>query len=202
MQIKFVPQRRDGGLAVTLLGELLILNGVSFDLSGIGEGQILPITALDSTFFSGPITRAGGVIQVSVVLPYDEESEIDPMEIVEVTATIGDVDVPGHDTPQIAPSSPGDIDWDQLDVPESTVPKKVTMRQARRALFAAGLYQDVEDAINALTEPTRTEARIDWDFSSDVYRDNSFVLMLTSLLGLTEEQVDDLFIAANAIPNY
>lgn len=80
--------------------------------------------------------------------------------------------------------------------PVDVVPVSVTMRQARLALLQAGLLSQVEVAINALPEPPRTAARIEWDFSSEVYRDRDFVLMLGNTLGLTSEQMDDLFITA------
>jgi hypothetical protein len=80
--------------------------------------------------------------------------------------------------------------------PAVEVPKKVTMRQARLALLAAGLLDDVESAIDALPEPPRQAARIEWDFSSEVFRDRDFVTMLGATLGLTDEEMDQLFITA------
>lgn len=79
---------------------------------------------------------------------------------------------------------------------QSFVPASVTMRQARLALHAAGLLSQVEAAIDALPETPRTEARIEWDFSSEVFRDRDLVKMLGASLGLTSEQLDDLFITA------
>lgn len=79
------------------------------------------------------------------------------------------------------------------------VPGQVTMRQARLALLAAGKLAAVETALNALPEPTKTAARITWDFSSTVQRRNGLVSQLGPALGLTEEQIDALFIAAAAI---
>jgi hypothetical protein len=76
------------------------------------------------------------------------------------------------------------------------VPAKVTMRQARLALLAAGLLDDVEAAIDALPEPPRRAARIEWEFSSEVFRDRDFVLMLGQALGLDSEEMDALFIEA------
>ena len=76
------------------------------------------------------------------------------------------------------------------------VPQKVTMRQARLALLQAGLLPQVENAINALPEPPRTAARIEWDFSSEVFRDRDFVIMLGTTLGLDSEEMDNLFITA------
>lgn len=75
-------------------------------------------------------------------------------------------------------------------------PSKVTMRQARLALHASGLLSQVEVAINTLPEPPRTTARIEWDFSSEVHRDKEFVVMMGTALGLSDAQLDDLFVQA------
>ena len=72
------------------------------------------------------------------------------------------------------------------------VPQIVTMRQARLALFGAGLLSGVEAAIEALPEPQRTAARIEWDYSSEVHRTRPFVQTLAGALNLTPEQLDAL----------
>jgi hypothetical protein len=96
----------------------------------------------------------------------------------------------------IIPNSDGfPVLSDPVDLPPQ-IPVKVTMRQARLALLNAGLLDDVEAAINALPEPPRTAARIEWDFSSEVFRHRDFVLMLGNTLGLDSEEMDDLFITA------
>lgn len=76
------------------------------------------------------------------------------------------------------------------------IPQVVTMRQARLALLGAGLLTQVETAIDALPEPHRSAARIEWDYSSEVHRSRAFVQQLGSALGLTDEQLDDLFTQA------
>lgn len=70
---------------------------------------------------------------------------------------------------------------------------EVTMRQARRALLQVGLYDAVNAAIEALPEPQRTSAKIDWEYSQVVQRHNDFVSTIAPSLGLTEVQLDDLF---------
>ena len=79
------------------------------------------------------------------------------------------------------------------------VPEQVTMRQARLALHNSGLLASVEAAIDALPEPPRTAARIEWDHSNAMQRGNVFVAQLGGLLGLSSQQLDDLFIAAAAL---
>ena len=76
------------------------------------------------------------------------------------------------------------------------VPAEVTMRQARLALLGAGLLDGVETAINAMTEPAKTKARVEWDYSNTLRRDHPLVATLGTGLGLTGEQLDGLFRAA------
>ena len=80
--------------------------------------------------------------------------------------------------------------------PVVVVPAAVTMRQARRALLAAGLLSAVETAIDALSEPERSAARIEWEYSSEVQRHNGFVAQLAPALGLSDAQLDALFVSA------
>ena len=79
------------------------------------------------------------------------------------------------------------------------VPQEVTMRQARLALLGAGLLATVESAINALAEPAKSAARIEWDHSQTVQRNRGIVLQLGMAMGLTSGQIDALFIAAAAL---
>ena len=106
---------------------------------------------------------------------------------------------------ELSEDSPVEAGWRYVDgefleplipEPESVVPEKVTMRQARLALHKAGILSSVQSAIDDLPDPHRTEAQIEWDYSSEMYRHRDFVQMLGSQLGLTEEQIDDLFIQA------
>ena len=86
------------------------------------------------------------------------------------------------------------------DPAPTIVPNVVTMRQARLVLFGAGLLPQVEAAIDALTEPQKTAARIEWDYSSEVHRDKPFVQSLATAIGITGAQLDALFIQAAALP--
>ena len=79
------------------------------------------------------------------------------------------------------------------------IPSKVTMRQARLALLQAGLLDDTEALIASLEGPEGQAARIEWDYSSEVWRNKPFVVSLGSQLGLDDEQLDALFIAASQI---
>lgn len=78
--------------------------------------------------------------------------------------------------------------------PVSNIPTSVTMRQARLALLNNGLLSQVETAINLLPEPQKTQARIEWDYSSVVLRNQPIVLLLAAAIGISEAQMDELFV--------
>lgn len=96
----------------------------------------------------------------------------------------------------LAPMTPAEIDAHLNPDPIVIVPERVTMRQARLALHAAGLLTQVEAAIEAMPEPPRTAARIEWDYSSEVHRNKPFVLQLGAALGLDSAAMDNLFVTA------
>jgi hypothetical protein len=83
--------------------------------------------------------------------------------------------------------------------PTVNVPQVVTMRQARLALLGAGKLAAVTAALNALPEPQKTAALITWEYSGAVERQNGLVPQLAGALGMTDAQIDALFIAAAAI---
>lgn len=89
--------------------------------------------------------------------------------------------------------------WDALPAPEPAVPRVVTMRQARLALLQQGLLQRVNDFVAALEGDTGQAARIEWEYSQEVWRDKALVRLLTPALELTEQQVDDLFVLAKTL---
>ena len=84
-------------------------------------------------------------------------------------------------------------------VQQSPIPQSVTMRQARLALLSAGKLAQVDAAIAALSEPTRTAALIEWEYSNEVQRQNGIVSQLGPALSLTDAEIDALFVAAAAL---
>ncbi len=79
------------------------------------------------------------------------------------------------------------------------VPSFVTMRQARLALYGAGLLAGVEAAITALPEPAKTAASIEWNYSQEVQRSKGLVVQLGAALGLSPAQIDALFLTAQTL---
>jgi hypothetical protein len=77
----------------------------------------------------------------------------------------------------------------------SPVPRRVTRRQARLALLNAGLLDAVEAAI-AKAPPA---VRITYEDATEWWRDDPLIASFSVSLGLTTEQVDNLFLEASQL---
>lgn len=82
-----------------------------------------------------------------------------------------------------------------LTLPLPETPKSVSPYQARVALHAAGLLDAVEASITGADMP----ARIAWEYATVFERHSPFIVALAPMLGLTEQQIDELFLAASQI---
>jgi hypothetical protein len=106
-------------------------------------------------------------------------------------ATLGAIDATG--------AGIGDL-WDgetftAPPAPPAPIPQSVTMRQASIALELAGLLDDVEAIVATLPRIYQ----IEWQRASNVLRDNLLVEMVRQQQGMTDAQIDALFIAAAAL---
>lgn len=87
-------------------------------------------------------------------------------------------------------------------IPTPVVPKptSVTMRQARLALLQAGHLGSVQTAINAIEDPVRKQAsQIEWEYAATVDRNSSFTQGMATALGLSEQDMDNLFMLAASL---
>lgn len=75
----------------------------------------------------------------------------------------------------------------------SPVPQKISMRRARLCLLDKGLLSSIQTAIDSLQEPEKSAAQIEWDYSTQVWRQKTFVLSIAEGLGWTEVELDNLF---------
>lgn len=75
------------------------------------------------------------------------------------------------------------------------VPKEVLMTAAREALIDAGLL----GAINAYMQTLSEKDQVWWEYSVSISRGFSLVESARIALGMTDEQMDQLFIAAAEI---
>jgi len=83
--------------------------------------------------------------------------------------------------------------------PPPPVPGEIANWRAKAVLGLAGMLSAVEAALNAMPEPARTVAIAAWNGGADLARSGPTVLALSTTLGLTDDQVDDMFRQAAAL---
>lgn len=76
------------------------------------------------------------------------------------------------------------------------VPQSISPRQIRQQLTAIGLRQAVEEYVASSSDYNLKDW---WEYSTSFDRNNEILISASSLLGLTDAQVDDLFIEASKL---
>ena len=74
MQITLTPQRRDDTLTLVRSGNTLTINGEAFDFAAIPEGGTLPRDAVACDWLAGDVTRSGGVLHLTLILPHGADA--------------------------------------------------------------------------------------------------------------------------------
>ena len=82
---------------------------------------------------------------------------------------------------------------------ELSIPKSITARQAKLALLQIGKLADVTAAISKLESPIKEQVEIEWEYAADIYRNNGFIDILGAAIGLSDAQLDDLFLQASKL---
>ena len=83
--------------------------------------------------------------------------------------------------------------WELREIPK-VVPQSITPLQAKLQLLKLGLLDEVE----ALVVNDRT-SQLYWEYASVIERDNAVLLLMANSIGLTSEQVDEMFIEASKL---
>ncbi len=79
---------------------------------------------------------------------------------------------------------------------ESHVPQEVPLWAFRAVLTIQGIAPQVEGLINALPEPQKTVANVQWVYGNYIVRSHPLIQACGSQLGMTEAQIDEVFRAA------
>ena len=129
-------------------------------------------------------------------------------------------DVDNHEVILVKSTPQGDwvygrfsiIDEDMIDLTEEEkfeLPKrdipKISLRQCRELLILTNRFDDVENILASLPESTDEEKATKriltnyWEYSTEFERDHKYMSLITSALGMTEDEVDDFFITAHAL---
>ena len=129
------------------------------------------------------LDEVGTVVNVVQAEPADASAIWGASAVAGASAAIGDTwDGSQFVKPQVAPLPP-------------TVPASVSPYQARQALNVAGLLDAVEAAVAAADR----SVQIAWEYATTIERGSPFISAMKSAIGLTDQQLDDLFIAAAQI---
>lgn len=80
------------------------------------------------------------------------------------------------------------------------VPREIPNWRVKAVLHQMGLLDRVEQSISAVPEPSGTIIRLAWSGDAKFARHSQTVLTLATSLGLSPDQVDEIFIRAEAIP--
>ena len=75
---------------------------------------------------------------------------------------------------------------------EVVVPKPITRLQAKLQLLEIGLLDEVEDLV-----AQDRKIQLYWKEADNFYRTDSILLSMATALGLSSEQLDDLFLQAS-----
>ena len=101
------------------------------------------------------------------------------------TASIGDTLINGVFVPPVVES----IDPNELTQPVFIPPNEISSFQAKAALVSAGLYTQVQAYIATLSMVDQLR----WQEATTFRRDNEYLVAIANGLGLSEQEVDDLF---------
>ena len=129
-------------------------------------------------------------------------------------------DVNNHEVALIKSSNQGDwaygrfsiTDEDMIDLTEEEklevlkrdIPK-ISLRQCRELLILTNRFDNVENILASLPESTDEEKATKriltnyWEYSTDFERDHKSLGLITEALGMSEDEVDDFFIAASKL---
>jgi len=78
-------------------------------------------------------------------------------------------------------------------------PAEVALWKIRVILKVMQLEDVIANALENLEEPTKTAALYIWSYGTAIDRDSQTIAFLQTVLQLTNEQVDQIFIQANAL---
>lgn len=92
---------------------------------------------------------------------------------------------------------PGDYRAIPEDQPPPSSLPQVKMKYARKALAGISKLDAVQETIDAMQEPDRTMADIEWHYSDVVERNSPLVSALGAAIGLSESDIDALFAIAS-----
>lgn len=83
--------------------------------------------------------------------------------------------------------------------PSERIPICVTSRQARQFLLSNDLLDSVNELLSSLPGKEGESARIDWEFSTEIYRSYPLVISMAEKFGWSSSKLDDFFLSASKL---
>lgn len=74
MIIKISPVRMDAELAVAVSGDVLIVNGVTYDFGPLPDGAVLPADAIGCSWIGQPVERVAGELIITLTMPHGPDA--------------------------------------------------------------------------------------------------------------------------------
>ena len=95
MNITLTPQIGPDSLTLSKAGDILTINGDTFDFSFIEEGDVLPQDAVECPLLASDVTRTDGSLVLTLILPIkNTSSDAAKFPAPILNAPDGDIEVP------------------------------------------------------------------------------------------------------------
>ena len=78
-------------------------------------------------------------------------------------------------------------------------PSEVALWKLRFVLVQMGLEESIINAMNQLPEPQKTAATYIWNYGNSIDRQSSTIAFIQIVLGLSDTQVNNIYIQANSL---
>lgn len=78
-------------------------------------------------------------------------------------------------------------------------PSLATPLQIRLALIKLGMLEQIQDFIEELEDPAKTIVMAEWEYALEINKNSTTIQSLSTQMGLTEEELDDIFEVAASI---
>lgn len=148
-----------------------------------------------SSFYNFDVIESVGE-EGEAVFDYDQVRVKNPVTLAKVQAAL--IAAGYEHEPELDEEEEPQPDPDEED--DSGVPQVITSRQLRLQWVMSGHdLSDIDNAIDQLPEPLKEIARINWEYAGTFDRSNELLLNVAGSLGITNEQLDDIFINASSL---
>jgi len=134
------------------------------------------------------ISKYGNIIKVDdgiiTLIPMDEGSSL-YQEYVQFLTAGGTVE-------------PSNLFTEEEEL-EFNTPSEVALWKLRFVLSQMQLADSITDAMNQLPEPQKTASNYIWNYGNSIDRQSSTISFIQTALGLTDNQVNNIYIQANSL---